>query len=130
MAVYHINEAGDPGRCRAVIGGCPFGGPEDHYLDKDDAREAYELKQGSTFDPEHALKVVGITTKELQIIDAKLLQQAIRISKASNGTERELIEIETQPIAIIRAVRIEERSFAMQGSRYDIAPAFPTLDED
>jgi hypothetical protein len=116
MAVYHINEAGDPGRCRAVVGACPFGGPEDHYLDKDDAREAYELKQTSNFGPEHVKKLVGLNTRELQIIDAKLLQQALRISKAQNGTEREIIEIETQPIAIIRAVRVEEREVALQSA--------------
>jgi hypothetical protein len=116
MAVYHINEAGDPGRCRATVGSCPFGGPEAHYLDKNDAREAYELKQSSNFGPEHVKKLVGLNTRELQIIDDTLLRQAIRLAAADNDRDREIVEIETQPIAIIRAVRVEERNVALQGT--------------
>ena len=130
MAIYHVNEAGDPGRCKAVVEECPFGGPENHYLDKEDARQAYELKQVSPFGPEHTVKSLGINTRELAIIDARLLKQAMLIAAAPNGTARELIEIETQPIAIIRAVRIEERNFVIQGSHYEIMSAHSTLDED
>lgn len=43
MAKYHINpQTGDPGVCKAIAGGCPFGGEEEHYTSKEAARAAYE----------------------------------------------------------------------------------------
>lgn len=45
MAKYHINPAtGDPGRCMARSGHCPFGGDETHYSTKAEAREAYSIE--------------------------------------------------------------------------------------
>jgi hypothetical protein len=42
MAKYHINGRGEPGKCSAQKGGCPFGGEGQHYSTSDDARKAYE----------------------------------------------------------------------------------------
>jgi hypothetical protein len=39
---FHINMRGEAGECRAEQGGCPFGGPEDHYASPEAARAAYE----------------------------------------------------------------------------------------
>lgn len=128
MGIYHVNEAGEPGRCKARLKNCPFGGAEDHYLSKDAARKAYELKQANLIDAEYAAKSLDITTEELRLIDAKLLKQAIRLSQAANGRERELIEVETRPIAIIRAVRIEEHTFALNGATDSISHAMATED--
>ena len=116
MDIFHVNKAGDPGRCRALLGQCPFGGAESHYIDKDDARKAFELSQEELFDAEYAERSLAITTQELRIIDSELLSRAILLSKAKNGTERDLIEAKTTPIAIIRAVRVEEHSFALNGA--------------
>lgn len=42
--MYHLNpKTGEPGFCRAKVNPCPFGPPEDHYISKDQAREAYEV---------------------------------------------------------------------------------------
>lgn len=114
MAIYHIREDGNPGRCKAVVHDCPYGGPADHYLDKNDARAAYELRQGSPM--ESSITHADINTNELEIIDAKLLRQAIKLAAAENGAQRELVEAATEPIAIIRAVRIEEREIFLHGS--------------
>lgn len=43
MAIYHVNpNTGNPNICRAEKGGCPFGGTNEHYDTKAEAREAYE----------------------------------------------------------------------------------------
>ena len=42
MVMYHINEKGEAGECRATIS-CPFGGEERHFGSPEDARKAYEL---------------------------------------------------------------------------------------
>lgn len=44
MSKYHINAKGEPGRCRAKDGKCPFGSESEHYENKSDARFAYEKK--------------------------------------------------------------------------------------
>lgn len=43
MTKYHINpSSGEPGKCSAVKGKCPFADSEDHFDSVDDAREASE----------------------------------------------------------------------------------------
>ena len=45
MSKYHVNpKTGNPGACNAEIR-CPFGGEEQHYASREEAREAYELQQ-------------------------------------------------------------------------------------
>lgn len=39
---FHINSKGEPGRCHAQHGGCPFGSEEEHYATKGGASAAYE----------------------------------------------------------------------------------------
>lgn len=44
---YHVNAKGETGRCRAKVS-CPFGDLEsEHYATQEEARAAYEAKQGS-----------------------------------------------------------------------------------
>lgn len=45
MGVYHINDEGNAGLCRAKKKPCPFGGWNDHYGSKEDAQKGYEEKQ-------------------------------------------------------------------------------------
>ncbi len=47
MAKFHLNEQGDPGRCRAWKGKCPFGSNEEHYDSLEAARKAYEARAAS-----------------------------------------------------------------------------------
>lgn len=46
MSKFHINDAGDPGKCSAQPGNCPFGAEADHYGSRNDARKAYEKIMG------------------------------------------------------------------------------------
>lgn len=39
---FHINSKGEPGRCSAQHGGCPFGSESEHYSTKEGASAAYE----------------------------------------------------------------------------------------
>jgi len=49
--LYHINPAtGDPGKCSAKKGNCPFGGDDEHYTSSESAREAYEVKSEAAKD--------------------------------------------------------------------------------
>lgn len=49
MAKYHSNNKGEPGVCSAQPGNCPFGGEEDHYSSAQEARQAYEDLQQTSF---------------------------------------------------------------------------------
>jgi hypothetical protein len=44
MAKYHINDKGNPGKCTAQSGNCPFGDDTKHYSSKEEARNVYENK--------------------------------------------------------------------------------------
>ena len=43
MAKFHINPEGEPGKCTAAAGRCPYGGEDQHFDSASDARKAYEL---------------------------------------------------------------------------------------
>jgi hypothetical protein len=42
MTKFHINSKGDPGKCSAKNGGCPFGSESDHYNTPEQARQEFE----------------------------------------------------------------------------------------
>lgn len=48
---YHINGAGEAGKCSAQSGNCPFGGDERHYDSPEKARMAFELSMASSVVP-------------------------------------------------------------------------------
>jgi hypothetical protein len=112
---YHINGAGNPGLCSATVKPCPFGVPAEHYRTPEAARRAYEAKQQVAAplrrDSAVTVTVATISTPgdsdELRLIDQQLLAQALRIAEADSHEERQLLEAETAPIAIIRAERTE-----------------------
>lgn len=106
MAIYHIKENGEPGRCRAFVGNCPYGGPEDHYLSKADAARSFELRQGGSFGPQEKDELVVIEQNELRIIDARLLDKARELANA-HGEKVVEIQAITEPLAIIRAARVD-----------------------
>ena len=67
MDRYHINPTtGNPGKCRAKEGNCPFGGVREHYDSKEAASAAYE-KEVQAYEKEHwaGEELVGsVLTKE------------------------------------------------------------------
>lgn len=130
MLIYHVNEAGEPQLCDKTLEACPFGDAAAHFLSEAEAIKAFELNQKEMLSEEYNQHVLAITASELNIIDDKLLEQAIKLSQAIDGAERETIETETTPIAIIRAVRIEERITALTSSTSLIATDYIILDED
>jgi hypothetical protein len=64
MARYHINpETGNPGKCSAQAGNCPFGDDLAHYSSPEEAREAYEVDQ----EIEHLIATIRKDTPEESI---------------------------------------------------------------
>lgn len=57
MAKFHINAKGEPGKCRAFIVGCPFGGDSEHHETPELARAAFEKSMASANTPEPLKKV-------------------------------------------------------------------------
>jgi len=49
MAKYHINDNGEPGKCRAFSGNCPFGGSDAHYDSENAAYDAISKQAGGSF---------------------------------------------------------------------------------
>jgi len=45
MAKFHVNAAGNAGKCTATAGKCPFGDASEHFDTVEDARASYEAKQ-------------------------------------------------------------------------------------
>lgn len=48
MPMYHVNEAGEAGVCRAVKGECPFGSLDEHFTSLEAARASYEQSMHAT----------------------------------------------------------------------------------
>jgi len=95
--LYHINEAGNPGFCKATHGNCPFGKIQDHYTSKEAARNAFEEKMNSaghknfvarsikliedrTIDVDFSSPKFGDQARELRIIDKMLESGEIKAS--------------------------------------------------
>lgn len=51
MTSFHVNGNGEPGKCSAQKGNCPFGGENDHHASASEARAAYEAQQGANAIP-------------------------------------------------------------------------------
>jgi len=47
MAVYHVNNNGEPGVCVAAQGNCRFGSESEHFASAEDARGSYEAKMAN-----------------------------------------------------------------------------------
>ena len=45
---FHINAAGEAGKCKATKGNCPFGGEAEHFTSAEAAREHYEKQMGDS----------------------------------------------------------------------------------
>lgn len=49
MTRFHINDAGNPGECRALHGQCPFGSESEHHASAEEARKAYEVSMETEY---------------------------------------------------------------------------------
>jgi hypothetical protein len=65
---FHINTKGEPGRCHAQHGGCPFGGEDEHYATKEGASAAYERSMQSDTLPK--LEKAPTRAQVDQVLDA------------------------------------------------------------
>jgi len=67
---FHINpKTGETGTCKATKA-CPFGGPDEHFSTREEARAAYEKTQAAFTDDPYA----GITTEELEKLETAMLR--------------------------------------------------------
>lgn len=134
MAFYHVKKNGEPGRCKAFLRECPYGGPSDHYHTKADALRSFELKQGGSFGPKEQAELTVIEENDLRIIDEKLLKNARKMAIA-DGAELIQIQANTEPLAIIRAARVDAivelkvpelvSPAALRSSSYDVLSEAP-----
>ncbi len=87
--LYHINEKGEVGRCRAHGGGCPFGDGTRHFGSKEDAQAAYEREMAG----------VGLTfpkaTDSSPLADPELEAQRLW-QLAQDEKEREMRNIQSK----------------------------------
>ncbi len=101
--VQHINGNGDPGTCRAKPGNCPFGGENDHYKDKAEARRIYEEQQellsGIGTGPKHPLSAAAerVLTGSLEPLE----DQPEWIWEHSFRLQQELFGVTPQSIAVV-----------------------------
>lgn len=85
---FHINPAtGEPGKCSAENGGCPFGGEDNHYTSKEAARAAFE-KSNETFSM--SLKEMNAQAKDTS--DAAMIKRLI-----AAGSDRTLGNLVKNP---------------------------------
>lgn len=91
MAKYHINGRGEPGRCTAEEGNCPFGDSEsDHYDSREAAEEAY-AKNFDTFkvsrerDKKEYLSSLVRTHSVTDLYDPKAMESLARTLKTGDS---------------------------------------------
>lgn len=61
---FHINDAGEPGKCKAKPGNCPLSPSAEHYDTAIEARRAFELRMEQTNEAERAVKVLEKNAQE------------------------------------------------------------------
>lgn len=85
---FHVNpETGEAGACKAIKGGCPFGGEEKHFTSIEAARANYESTQQSFSMP---LKEMNAQAKSTD--DPALISRLI-----DNGSERTFANLAKNP---------------------------------
>lgn len=88
---YHINPTtGNPGKCSASEGRCPFGGESEHYTSPEAAREAFEKSQSEG--PGAELSLSELNSQAKTTTDPTIIRYA-----AVNGSERTLANLAKNP---------------------------------
>lgn len=95
---YHVNAKGEPGRCSANAGKCPFGGEDRHHESAQEARSAYEARMTESLIP------AGMEKKDLGL---KALNELAKVSSDQDvltevvmrGSERSFKNLAKNPNA-------------------------------
>jgi hypothetical protein len=100
---YHINPTtGEPGKCSAKNGGCPFGGENEHFTSPEAAREAFEAANASSTFAMSAseMNAAAKTTSDHEVIAGLIAKGTPRtlgnLAKNPNLTEQEVAEALTK----------------------------------
>lgn len=97
---FHVNGKGEPGKCSAQHGGCPFGGESEHHSSPEDARTAFEqANAAATFPVKSSRKVSELSQLAKVSGDAAILMEA-----AENGSDRTFRNIAVNPNATKEAL--------------------------
>lgn len=133
MSKFHVNDSGEPGKCSAQKGGCPFGEDAQHYGSPEDARAAFEFSMASkqipvsskktanensytieelmeedNFDP---AKWSGFSYREVTFDRGGLMRDFDERNKNSPYTKEQLAEVKSRHMAEKRrAWGLEERT--------------------
>lgn len=136
---FHINEMGNPGKCSAQKGGCPFGEESDHYDSADSARSGFEkAKTEQLFAPLNARTSGKLSAKrsvsELNKLAKTSTDPEILMEAVETGSIRTLGNLSTNPEV---PKEILEKAFDRPSDRatkikLQAHPNFPigSLDED
>jgi hypothetical protein len=95
---YHINpKTGEPGKCSAKNGGCPFGGENEHYTSPEAAREAFEAdNSASTF---------TMSVKDMNALAKTTDDHSVIAGLIAKGTDRTLSNLAKNPNLTDQEVR-------------------------
>lgn len=95
MSKFHVNEKGEPGKCSAQNGGCPFGGESDHHASPEDARKAFEQANAeATFPVKKERKIGELSQLAKTSNNVEILTEAVE-----RGSDRTLRNIAINPSA-------------------------------
>lgn len=68
---FHVNSKGEPGKCSAQSGGCPFGSEAEHHSSKDAAAAAYEKNMKSQLLPKVSKISSTVTVVPPKVLSAE-----------------------------------------------------------
>lgn len=89
---FHVNpKTGNPGRCSARNGNCPFGNAEEHYATKEQAREAFEAKNIEEVTVSHKKTIV------LSDVDGTLVRSSFVLENAVELHDKGLLNLGSAP---------------------------------
>jgi hypothetical protein len=104
--MYHISPTtGNPNKCGAKPGNCPFGAPAEHYESKEAARTAYEGTQGEIFAVSHTPIASASALLEAD-------EESLGVAAPGAFPIDEARDELTQPGAEARLQEIAEKAFA------------------
>lgn len=83
MSKFHVNSKGEPGRCSAEKGHCPYGDAEHHYATKAEAQQAYEASM---------TPVPVALTKAQRLRSAHLDQLVAHVGNSGRGNGRGTVD--------------------------------------
>jgi hypothetical protein len=77
---YHLNRAGEAGRCSATRGNCPFGDASEHYDSQQAAAQAYEVAMAPSTHASTSKIVLDGNLGSFEVVDGDLSASAARMA--------------------------------------------------